>query len=121
MKTSTLQARLNELFDADPRNDSSVAAELGVSKQTISAWRKGERSPKKPMILHIAELYHVSLEWLMGFDVEKSFTSSRGPIFVPDSSKFSKIMEYMSVDDYKMVIDAFNRTYEKMKENGIEI
>lgn len=121
MKTSTLQERLNELFDADSRTDTAIASELGVSKQTISAWRKGERSPKKSMILHISELYHVSIEWLMGYDVKKTFSSSRGPIFVPDSSKFAAIMQYMSVDDYKMVIDAFNRTYEKMKEKGIEI
>lgn len=71
MKISTSQDRLNELFDSDARNDTAIAAELGISKQTVSAWRNGSRSPKKQMIVKIAEMYHVSIEWLMGFDVEK--------------------------------------------------
>ena len=71
MKIVTNQERLNELFDSDPRNDSAIAASLNVSKQTISAWRKGIRSPKKPMLIQIAEAYNVSIEWLMGFDVDK--------------------------------------------------
>ena len=42
------------------------------------------------------------------------------PVFIPDSAKFAKVMSYMSVDDYQMVVDAFDRTYQKMKEKGIE-
>ena len=72
MKIATNQQRLNELFDADPRNDTAIAEELGVSKQTISAWRKGIRSPKKHMLVRISIQYNVSLEWLMGFDVERT-------------------------------------------------
>ena len=117
MKTATNQERLNELFDADSRNDSSIAAALGVSKQTISAWRSGFRSPKKPMLIKIAELYHVSIEWLMGFDVDRS--SSGASIVIPDTELFRKIMENMSADDYAMVMDAFNRTYNRMKERGL--
>lgn len=43
------------------------------------------------------------------------------PVFIPDSKKFTAVMKYMSFEDYKTVIDAFNRTYEKMKQKGIEI
>ena len=117
MKTATNQERLNELFDADPRNDSAIAAELGVSKQTISAWRSGFRSPKKPMLIKIAELYHVSIEWLMGFDVDRSVSGA--PIVIPDSDMFRKIMKYMTSDDFNMVVDAFERTYERMKKMGV--
>lgn len=117
MKTATNQERLNELFDADPRNDSSIAAELGVSKQTISAWRSGFRSPKKPMLIKIAELYHVSIEWLMGFDVDRS--SSGSSIVIPDTDMFRKIMENMSAVDYDLVMDAFTRTMNNMKKKGL--
>ena len=117
MKVATSQERLNELFDSDSRNDSAIADELGVSKQTISAWRSGSRSPKKPMLIKICELYHVSIEWLMGFDVDRS--SSGSPVVIPDTDMFRKIMEYMSADDYAIVMDAFTRTYNKMKEKGI--
>ena len=69
-KVATNQERLNELFDADPRTDLAIAADLHVSRQTISAWRNGSRSPKKQMLIQIAEKFNVSIIWLMGYDVQ---------------------------------------------------
>ena len=81
MKIATSQERLNDLFDRDIRNDSAIADELGISKQTVSAWRKGLRSPKKPMLIRLAEMYHVSIEWLMGFETEEGqSTESNEPV-----------------------------------------
>lgn len=79
-KIATNQERLNELFDADPRSDIAIGGSLGVSKQTISAWRNGSRSPKRSMIIKIAEYYNTTPEWLMGWDLpapsmDFSFTS----------------------------------------------
>lgn len=117
MKIATNQERLNELFDADPRNDTAIAAELGVSKQTISMWRHGTRSPKKSVLLQISKVYNVSIEWLMGFDVERSISGT--PIVIPDSDMFRKILKYMTSDDYNQVIEAFDRTYKRMKKLGV--
>ena len=117
MKVATNQERLNQLFDSDSRNDTAIADALGISKQTISMWRHGTRSPKKSMLIQIAKLYNVSIEWLMGFDVKKE--GDPVSIVVPDSKKFVEILKYMSYDDYQMVMDAFRRTEKKMKEKGI--
>ena len=68
-KEATNQERLNELFDADPRSDNVIAQSLGVSKQTISAWRNGSRSPKRSMVEKIAKYYGCSIEWLFGWDM----------------------------------------------------
>ena len=68
-KIATNQDRLNELFDADPRNDSAIGEALGVSKQTISAWRNGTRSPKRSILIKIAQFYHTTEEWLLGWDL----------------------------------------------------
>ena len=119
MKVATNQDRLNELFDADPRNDTAIANALGVSKQTISMWRHGTRSPQKSVLIQIADEYNVSIEWLMGFDVEKSGSVRKMPIVIPDSEMFVKITSNMSQNDYEMVMDAFDRTYKKMKEKGL--
>lgn len=40
------------------------------------------------------------------------------PIVIPDSEKFRKVMKYMSVKDYEMVMAAYERAYNKMKEMG---
>lgn len=53
---------------------------------------------------------------LVVFNVDPS---NRKPLFVPDTDMFRKIMENMSADDYVTVMDAFNRTYAKMKERGL--
>ena len=119
MKVATNQERLNELFDDDPRNDTAIAKALGVSKQTISAWRQGIRSPKKSVLVQIAEEFRVSIEWLMGFDVEKTGGSKRGPIVIPDTEMFRRVMENMTAADYEMVMEAFTRTQERMREMGI--
>ena len=107
MKVTTNQDRLIELFDSDPRNDTAIAAQLNVSKQALSAWRKGTRSPKKSVLVDIANLYDVSIEWLMGFDVPKN---ARAPVdAVPESdpeiSIVSGMMESMSKEQKQQVID----------------
>lgn len=63
--------RLTELLDAAPESDATIASLLGVSKQTISAWKNGIRSPKRPTIEYLANYFGVSVSWLMGYDVPK--------------------------------------------------
>lgn len=70
-KVATIVERLNELFNADPRNDSAIASSLGVSKQTVSAWKSGTRSPKRSAVKKIADYYGVSEEWLFGWDMDR--------------------------------------------------
>ena len=48
-----------------------VGNEIGLSKQTVSAYIKGERSPKKPTIQAISTHYGVNPLWLLGYDQPK--------------------------------------------------
>ena len=82
-KVSTFQERFRKLCEANPTTDTSLAEKLGVSKQTVSSWKSGRRSPKKPMIISIARFFDVSVEWLMGYDVPK-YTKKR--LYATDSS-----------------------------------
>ena len=89
MKVATNQERLNELFDADPRSDTAIAEALGISKQALSAWRNGTRSPGKQMLFKISEMFDVSIEWLMGYDHPKKRPSLDDPLYFHDE-KLSK-------------------------------
>lgn len=60
------RGRFNELSEQYVGTDAELGSALGVSKQTISAWRTGTRSPKKPHIVKIANYFNVSIPWLMG-------------------------------------------------------
>ena len=94
-RVSTNQARLNQLFDADPRNDSAIGEALGVSKQTISAWRTGTRSPKRSMLTKIAQLYHTTEEWLLGWDIAASVSVNK----VLSSEEETLLAAYRAADD----------------------
>lgn len=117
MKVATSIERLNDLFDSDPRSDTAIANDLHVSKQTLSAWRKGRRSPKKSVLIKISELYNVSIEWLLGFDVEKCMDNSRSFV-IPDTNLFRKILMNMTAEEYKTVMEIFERTNIRMQEEG---
>ena len=73
-KINTFQERFAELCESNPANDTALANALHVSKQTISAWRNGTRSPRQPLVIDIANHFRVSVSWLMGFDVKKELT-----------------------------------------------
>lgn len=118
MKIATSQERLNELFDSDPRNDTAIANYLDVSKQTVSMWRNGTRSPKKTKLIEISKKFNVSIEWLMGFDVPREYKIGERAVVIPDTDLFNKVLTRMQKEDYEMVIEAFERTLRKMKENG---
>lgn len=84
MKVATNQERLKELFDADPRSDTAIAEALGISKQALSAWKNGTRSPGKKMLFKISETFNVSLEWLMGYDYPKKRKTLDDPLYFFD-------------------------------------
>lgn len=96
-KVKTNTERLNQLFDMDPRNDTAIADSLGVSKQTISAWRNGTRSPKESMIEEIATSYGTSISWLMGWDLPDPDIST-APILLKEDEK-AVLLAYRSADD----------------------
>lgn len=117
MKVTTFRERFSDLIDESGKTLTSIAKDLHVSNQTISAWRTGVRSPKAPTILTIANYFGVTVEWLMGFDFEKmQKKEDRIPIVVPDSERFVKLVRYMPQDEYLMVMNAFSRAEKRLKE-----
>lgn len=66
---SNFPERLREALDGMPQNE--LAEKLGLSKQTVSAYLTGRRSPKKITAKVLADALNVDVAWLMGFDVPK--------------------------------------------------
>lgn len=63
----------NSLFNARKRSGLSqedVAEKLGVSRQTISKWELDETLPDIWQSKHLSNLYHVTLDELIDFDVD---------------------------------------------------
>lgn len=67
-------SRFNELLERYSGSDSELAEVFGVSKQAISAWKNGVRSPKRPTIRIIADYFGVGIPWLNGISDDETET-----------------------------------------------
>lgn len=65
----TFRERFAELCEESGKTNTELAKDLGVSNQTISAWKTGVRAPKELGITTVANYFRVNVRWLMGFDV----------------------------------------------------
>lgn len=70
-KIASFKERFAELVSSCGKSQSSIAADFGVAKQTISAWITGQTSPRSPVLSALADYFGVSVVWLMGYDVPK--------------------------------------------------
>lgn len=68
-KVSTFQERLRIVIEEREMTITQFANKLGYSKQSISAYLNGTRSPKRPVIITIAQLLNINYLWLCGYDV----------------------------------------------------
>lgn len=107
IKVTTFKERLSDLCAENPMNDTEIARELRISKQTLSAWKCGTRSPKELTIISIARYFGVNVEWLMGFDVEKEANGGKYTMVLNDTTdpKLVKIMDSFSPEDQQRMKD----------------
>ncbi len=84
---SNFNERFREAFG--DRSVTEFAAEIGVSKQAISAYLNGTRKPKEIVTGVIANKLKVSPAWLMGYDVSKKIkpTDHFAESLSPDEQK----------------------------------
>ena len=60
--------RINELRTSFGWNQVELAKRLSVSKQTISNWENDNIQPSVEMLIRLAKLFNVSLDYLVGLD-----------------------------------------------------
>lgn len=65
----TFERRFSEMIQGETY--AVVADKTGLSKASVCAYVKGERTPKRPALMHIASIYKVDPTWLLGYDVPK--------------------------------------------------
>ena len=113
--------RLKQTMEEKGISASELSRASGVGKNLISYYIHGRCLAKQDKVYLLAKALHVNPGWLMtGID---QVTEEATPIVIPDSEMFRKVMEYMQrfPEDYRMVMDAYQRTYNKMREEGIDI
>lgn len=73
----TLGERLREARENKGWNQVYVAKVLDITSQTISGYERGIRDPDTSTLKRLAQLYEVSIDYLLGFDIaEEIITNS---------------------------------------------
>ena len=105
---TVFRERFADLCDRADVPDSEIARELDVSKQTLSAWRCGTRSPKRPTLETIARYFGVNVDWLMGFDVPMRGEDSDNKKLTPEDeldNELVSLLSDLSPDEVVRVLD----------------
>lgn len=107
------QDRFRQLCIESPLSDTAIAADLGVSKQTVSAWQTGARSPRQPMIVTIAQYFGVSIPYLMGrTDIRVDIEPIHAGTLSPDESELLGLYRQLNAKGKQNLIDnARSATY----------
>ncbi|USF26773.1 hypothetical protein N510_001705 [Firmicutes bacterium ASF500] len=66
-----LSERLYSLRKERKLTQDSVAKELGISMKSYCRYEKNEREPTASLLVEMAMLYHVSLDYLVGLKDER--------------------------------------------------
>ena len=108
--------RLKQTMEEKGMSASELSRASGVGKNLISYYIHGRCLAKQDKVYLLAKALRVNPGWLMT-GVEQVTEETRR-IFTPDSDKWRLIITNMTLEDYEMVRDAFNRTERRLIEEG---
>lgn len=104
---------LNFYLKDQKKKQKDLAEYVGAKTTTVSGWTRGVSYPRADAMEKIAMFFGVPTSRLVGNRNENS-----GRIIIPENITFRKIAQEMTPDDYEKVMEVFERTYKKMKEEG---
>ncbi len=67
----TLSERLRYLREETHYSQRGLAKRLGYSPSVISAYESGDRTPSVQALIALADVYHVSVDYLLGRSVPR--------------------------------------------------
>ena len=71
-----LSSRLKLLRNSKHLRQDEVAKRIGVNKSAISTYESGTRQPSYEVLIRLAKLYQVSIDYLLGYDENQTIDLS---------------------------------------------
>ena len=107
MENEILPRRLRNLRDSKGYLQKIVADRLGIRSNTLSGYENGTRSPDPDMLIKLANLYKVSVDYLLGHESKSGLEYYKNKISneFPDIDLMFKDMESLTAEDMKEVYD----------------
>lgn len=92
----SLGKRLKEVREKRGYTQIAVAKKLGITNTALSNYERGERDPDTTLLKRLAELYLVSIDWLLG--------SNQNPGAGPDQKTTTKTIDILdALEDYETI------------------
>ena len=88
--------QLVQLLAEHQMTDLDLARQLGTQKKQVSVWCEGIQNPNLATTIRIAEIFHVSLNWLINgheFNGKMREAVKREVINMPDHDELERILE----------------------------
>lgn len=99
IKNSSFSDRLAIALSQNDLTVTDLAKQVGMSKQAISTYATGVRSPKLPAARLIAEILNVDDMWLMGYDVPMK---ANEPTAQKDSELIMNVFKQLNDENRKI-------------------
>lgn len=101
-KISSFSERLSLALSYRNMSSTELAKKIGMSKQAISTYATGLRSPKLPVARLIAETLEINDLWLMGYDVPVEINK---PIVRKDDELILELFKQLGDEDRKKILE----------------
>lgn len=109
--------RLREVIGKQTASEFIRSIGGGISKQSISSYLSGSRSPKTDFLKAVSDAYGVQIAWLMGFDVPK-YEDPNAENPDEDIVILSRAAKKMSPENRKKLIDMARVMFEEAFDDG---
>lgn len=105
---TAFRKNLRNLIESNGKSHRDTAAELNISFTTLSRYMNGHREPDLKYVVLLAQYFHVSIDWLLGFNED------RYEVLPPEIRELIALYNIASPDD-RRVVDAVLNKYREEK------
>ena len=109
----TLGEKLKGLREDLDLLQKSVAAELNISSNTLSNYERDERVPDYTTLVHLANIYHVNIDYLLGnTEIKISWKDYTGDIQLTNRTvsigHIAELLNNMDIDRKMCIRDRYS-------------
>ena len=106
-----LAERMKELRLEKKMKQVEVANAIGISTTAYCNYESGNRDPQTATLVKLAQLYHVSADYLLGLD-EPPVEEKRRIILASKSPRRKELLERVGIADFKVTAPKVDESVE---------
>lgn len=84
-------------------SQTKLAEQIGVSQQAVGLWETGKTMPDYPVMIQLADFFHVSIDYLLGHEVAQPDPSADDTEPTDIKELIAKELPNMDAEDAAMV------------------